>query len=137
MEFPMAIVVALTFVGCSPAAPSPSSPTPAIPASASPSPPAATYGWVWAMAVDNSGACIADATFEVVSGQGPIGDIVRQETPCSVWDYDGGVNLRNLTIGVAVTLRATAPGHNTVLRSVSPKVSATVEEFVLAHLQPQ
>jgi hypothetical protein len=137
MRFSMATVVALTLVGCSPDAPSPSSPNPATPASASPSPTAATNGWIWAMAVDNGGACIADATFEVVSGQGPIGGIIRQQTPCGVWDYDGGVNLRNLTIGVAVTLRATAPGYNTVQRSVAPKVAGTVEAFELAHPQPQ
>jgi hypothetical protein len=46
-----------------------------------------------------------------VSGQGPSGDIIRQETPCSVWDYGGGIMLRNLTTGVAMTLRASAPGY--------------------------
>jgi hypothetical protein len=87
------------------------------------------------MAVENSGACIADATFEVVSGQGPIGDIIHQKTPCSVWDYDGGVTLSGLTTGVAVTLRAFAPGYNTVERSVYPKLAGTVEAFELVHRQ--
>jgi hypothetical protein len=138
MKFPMAALIALTLVGCSPAAPSPPSPNPTTPTldslSPSPSPPgspAATNGWIWAMAVDHTGGCIADATFEIVSGQGPIGGIIRQETPCSVWDYGGGINLTNLTIGVAITLRASAPGYKTAERSLLPKLAGTVEEFVL------
>ena len=83
------------------------------------------------MAVERTGACIADATFEIVSGQGPSDDIIRQETPCSVWDYGGGIMLRNLTTGVAMTLRASAPGYNTVERSLFPKLGGTVEAFVL------
>jgi hypothetical protein len=83
------------------------------------------------MAIDHSGGCVADATFEVVSGQGPIGDILRQETPCSLWDYGGGIMLRNLTTGVAMTLRASAPGYSTVERSLFPKTAGTVEVFAL------
>jgi hypothetical protein len=83
------------------------------------------------MAVDRTGGCIADATFEIVGGQGPIGDIIRQETPCSVWDYGGGIMLRNLATGVAMTLRSSAPGYSTVERRLFPKVAGTVEEFVL------
>lgn len=89
------------------------------------------------MAVDRSGLCIADATFEVISGQGSSGDIIRQETPCSVWDYGGGITLRNLTTGVAMTLRASAPGYNTVERSLFPKLAGTVDEFVLDRSQRQ
>jgi hypothetical protein len=120
MKFPMAALIALTLVGCSPAAPSPPSPNPTTP-----------YGWIWAMAVNRTGGCIADATFEIVSGQGPIGDIIRQETPCSVWDIGGGISLRNLTTEVPMTLRASAPGYNTVERSLFPKLAGTVDEFVL------
>ena len=134
MKFPMTALIALTLVGCSPPAPSSPSPNPTTPTLDSPSPPgppAATNGWIWAMAVERTGACIADATFEIVSAQGPSGDIIRQETPCSVWDYGGGIMLRNLTTGVAMTLRASAPGYNTVERSLFPKVGGTVEAFVL------
>jgi len=53
------------------------------------------------------------------------------ETPCSVWDIGGGISLRNLTTEVAMTLRASAPGYNTVERSLFPKLAGTVEEFVL------
>ena len=96
-----------------------------------PGPPAATNGWIWAMAVEHTGACITDAKFEIVSGQGPDGDIIRQETPCSVWDDGGGIMLRNLTTGALMTLRASAPGYNTVERSLFPKLAGTVEAFVL------
>lgn len=140
MKFAVAALVAFTHIGCSPAAPSPPSSNPTTRTSDSPSPtvpPPATNGWIWAMAVDRSGLCIADATFEVISGQGSSGDIIRQETPCSVWDYGGGITLRNLTTGVAMTLRASAPGYNTVERSLFPKLAGTVDEFVLDRPQRQ
>ena len=89
------------------------------------------------MAIESSGRCLDDATFEVVSGQGPIGDVIRQETPCDVWSYGGGVNLTHLTIGVAVSLRASAPGYSTVEKSLFPKTAGMVDEFVLDRSRDQ
>lgn len=132
MKFPVTALIALTLAGCSPAVPSSPTANPTTPTLDSPNPAdAATNGWIWAMAVERTGACVADAAFEIVSGQSPSGDIIRQETPCSVWDYGGGIMLRNLTTGVAMTLRASAPGYNTVERSLFPKLGGTVEAFVL------
>lgn len=87
------------------------------PSPPSPTPSASTFLWV--MAVDASGVCAADATIEVVAGQG-VGRIARQSTPCSVWDYDGGVLFFDLTPGVEMTLRASAPGYATQEKTVTP-----------------
>jgi hypothetical protein len=55
--------------------------------------------------------CIKNAKVEVVQGQ-RIGETITQE-PCSVWDYGGGFEFRNLTPGVEMTLRVSAPGYVT------------------------
>jgi hypothetical protein len=67
---------------------------------------------VWAYVVDDDTRqlCIPGAWVEVVAGQA-VGRRAEQETPCSIWSYGGGVVLRGLTPGVALTLRASAPGH--------------------------
>jgi hypothetical protein len=124
-------LVALTLVACSPD----TLPTSPITTPALPSPPLTDTGWIWAMAADKSGRCIEGATFEVVRGQGPIGAVISQRTPCSVWDYDGGVELRDLTLTVAMTLRASARGYATVERNVFPKTRGVVEEFILEKLR--
>jgi len=60
------------------------------------------------MAVNNEGTCISGAKFEIVSGNGPTGNVTVQETPCDTWDYSGGIQFTHLTPGVAMTLRASA-----------------------------
>ena len=129
MKFAMAALVAFTLIACETTSFSPTDPTP---------PPPGNYGWIWAVAIDRAGGggCLADATFEV-SGQGLIGDIIRQETPCNVWDPGGGIMLKNLNTGVPMTLRATAPGYNTVERSLFPKMSGFVDVFELDRSQRQ
>jgi hypothetical protein len=93
----------------------------------------ARNGWIWAMAISRmgGGTCIEGATFEVLSGQGPIGQVITQRTPCSVWDYDGGVTFSDLTPAVAMTIRASAPGYTSVEKTLFPKTSGTVEAFLL------
>lgn len=88
-------------------APSPPSPVPSPP------------GFLWVMAVDGSGICVADATVEVVRGQG-VGQIATQSTPCAIWDYDGGIFFLGLTPGVEMTLRASAPGYAAQEKTVTP-----------------
>jgi hypothetical protein len=73
------------------------SPTP------TPSPAPSPSAWLWVMVVDHGGGCIADATVEVVRGQGLVGQSFTQQTPCGAWDYDGGVVFKNLTPGVEMT----------------------------------
>jgi hypothetical protein len=71
------------------------------------------------MVVDGSGGCIPGATVQVAQGQA-VGEPITQETPCSVWDYSGGVEYHNLTAGVSMTLRATAPGYAVEEKTITP-----------------
>ena len=84
-----------------------------------PPPTPSTSGWIWVMAVGAAGGCVADATIEVVSGQG-VGQGAAQVTPCSVWDSEGGVTFTGLIPGVQMTLRASAPGYAPHEVTVSP-----------------
>lgn len=60
--------------------------------------------------IDESAACIAGATLTVVRGQA-LGRSVQQRTPCNAWSYDGGFILKDLTPGVALTVRVSAAGY--------------------------
>ena len=71
------------------------------------------------MVVDPSGACIPGATVQVVAGQA-VGNPIKQETPCGVWDYAGGVEIHNLAAGVPMTLRATAAGYAPQEMTITP-----------------
>jgi hypothetical protein len=69
----------------------------------------------------STGNCIEGATVEVVSGQS-LGQKVTQTTPCDHWDDspNGGFIFKGLTPGVAMTLRASAPGWDTQEKVVVP-----------------
>lgn len=69
--------------------------------------------------VERTGACITDATVEIVGGQG-VGQRVTQTTPCGVWDYDGGFVFYDLEPGKELTLRAAAPGYRPAERTFTP-----------------
>jgi hypothetical protein len=87
------------------------------------------------MALNSSGGCIEGATFEVISGQGLVGAVITQQTPCSYWDSDGGVWFRDLAPGVAMTLRASAAGYTSVEKTLLPKTGGFVEDFGLTVLR--
>ena len=129
--FVVIIVAAFTLVGCS----SPTMPTPDPASATPPNPVPAGNAWIWAMAINPSGGCIEGATFEVLRGQGPIGAVITQETPCSVWDIGGGIWLKDLQLGVTMTLRASAVGYASVEKTVNPKNGGTVDEFLLTALR--
>jgi len=86
---------------------------------APPTPRPSPSAFLWVMAVNASGGCVQDATIEVVRGQA-VGQIGTQSTPCSVWDYDGGVYFWDLIPGVEMTLRASAPGVTPQEKTVTP-----------------
>ena len=117
MRFALLFVGTLTLVGCSHDSPqrSPVAPSPPLVPTASP----ASSAVLWTMVVSESGACIDGATIQVVSGQSA-GVTVPQTTPCDAWAYDGGVLFKDLTPGVAMTLRATAPGWAPLEKTVVP-----------------
>jgi len=74
-------------------------------------PPASSPAWLWGMVIADSGVCIDGATVTVVRGQA-LGRSITQTTPCDAWAYDGGFSFTDLTPGVEMTIRATAPGYN-------------------------
>ncbi|MEO7367208.1 MAG: Ig-like domain-containing protein, partial [Gemmatimonadaceae bacterium] len=76
---------------------------------------------LWGMVVDESGICIEGATVLVVRGQ-RAGETMAQKTPCGVWDYDGGFFFENLTVGVGMTLQASAPGFEVQEQSFFPSL---------------
>jgi hypothetical protein len=124
----LALTVLTTFVllGCSPENPHrlrlPSSP--AAPEPAPPQPSSSAFVWAMVVEANGSGVCIADATVEVVAGQAR-GQSATQTEPCDVWGYSGGIEFHDLTPGVAMTLRASAPGFTAQERRVVPSSGPT------------
>ena len=114
--FGLTLCIGVSVWGCSEDVVSPTAP-PASGSTANPTPPPPRpvpggSGILWGFVVGASGACIAEATAEIVRGEGT-GQSQKQRTPCSAWDYDGGFEFRELTAGAEVTVRASAPGHRT------------------------
>jgi hypothetical protein len=95
--------------------------------------------WIWLMVVDQTGVCIPGATIQVVGGP-QCGPPLTQETPCNAWGYSGGVEYDNLTAGVPMTLRATAPGYaadDTTVTPASNPVSAIIFAPLPLHSAPE
>ncbi|HEY5417972.1 MAG TPA: hypothetical protein VIK41_24215, partial [Gemmatimonadaceae bacterium] len=133
-------LAALALWGCAPSEPttplrSTDSPHPSPPPPPEIPPTGSSGAWIWLMVVDQTGLCITGATTQVVSGQ-HVGGPVTQETPCNVWGYSGGVEYHGLTAGVAMTVRATAPGYATEEKTIYPggdAVSAIIFEPLPLH----
>ena len=78
----------------------------------------AARAFLWGMIVEDSGVCIEGATVRVVRGQ-RAGESMTQTTPCDAWSF-GGFTFRDLTPGVEMTLRASAPGYADEEQTVRP-----------------
>jgi len=76
---------------------------------------------LWGMVIEENGHCIAGASVSVVSGESA-GQTLVQQTPCDVWD-PAGFTFTDLTPGVAVTIRASAPGYATKDTTVVPTLT--------------
>ena len=76
---------------------------------------------LFVMVVDaHTSSCIVGATVQVVRGQ-RLGESLTQTTPCGAWDYGGEIQFKDLTPGVEMTLRASAPGYTSHELSVVPR----------------
>ena len=136
MKFVLVAFATVTILGCAPdsALRLPTSPGQTLPGSTPSSPnlaPPNLSGLVWMMAVGQSGGCVEGATLDVVGGQGA-GRSSTQITPCGVWDYEGGLILRDLTPGVELTVRVSAPGYATKETTLLPSdttQNATIVEM--------
>jgi hypothetical protein len=116
MKLALAIVATVALSGCSqgdgthlPLVPDPS---------VSPGPAAKS---LLMMVVDgHTSSCIVGATIQVVGGQ-RLGQSATQTMPCGAWDYGSEVLLTDLTPGVEMTVRASAPGYTSHEVSVVPQ----------------
>ena len=117
-----AVLLAGSLFGCS--TPLPTTPSPA----SAPAPRESMARNVYGVVIDRSGACIAGATVEVIAGQG-LGRKSAQSGPCDAWWPFNGFQFLNLTPGISLTLRATAPGHLAKELQVMPDLQPV--EFLL------
>lgn len=69
--------------------------------------------------VRDDGTCIDSASVRVVQGQG-LDRSAAQRTPCDVYAGEGGFVLTDLTPGLSMTIRATAPGYLSLDKTVTP-----------------
>jgi uncharacterized protein (DUF39 family) len=53
-----------------------------------------------------------------------------QETPCDVWGYGGGFVFKELSPGVEMTLRASAPGWSTQEKTFVPHSESQMAVFL-------
>jgi hypothetical protein len=112
---PIALVAGLTLLGCS--SETGRSIPPTTPSSS------ASSAHIWGFVVDPGGACVVGATVEVISGPG-LGRRSTQTEPCSAWDWEAGFVLSNLSLGAAVTLRASASGWSSQEKTLVPAPGA-------------
>jgi uncharacterized protein (DUF39 family) len=120
------VFAAMILFGCS--GESPTAPGSSLP-SASPAPTTQTSAFLWGMVIDTTGACVADATIEVVRGQRS-GERITQVTPCGAWDYDGGFVFNELITGAEMTLRASASGWSTEEKTFIPHAGTQQAVFL-------
>jgi carboxypeptidase family protein len=104
------LFLALMLIGCSHESTPTAATPPVMTASSTPTPSASVS--LWGFVVNAAGACIENATVEASRGQAQ-GQRIVQVTPCDVWAYDGGFVFKDLTPGVQITVRASAPGWST------------------------
>jgi hypothetical protein len=73
------------------------------------------------MIVRDDGACIDSASVRVVQGQS-LDRSAAQRTPCDVSTGKGGFVLTDLTPGLPMTIRATAPGYLSLDKTITPTI---------------
>ena len=73
-------------------------------------PPGKGNASLWVMVIDRTGQCIPGATIRIVQGQ-RAGETVTQQTPCTMWEDDGGYIFTDLVAGSEMIFRASAPGY--------------------------
>ena len=127
MKFALPVFVALTLFGCSPES-TPTDPNPPV-TTDSPTPTRGALTWLWGMVIDQTGLCIEDAMVEVVSGQAQ-GQRIMQDPACDAWGYSGGFVFKELSPGVEMTLRASAPGWSTEEQTFVPYLGPQTAVFI-------
>jgi hypothetical protein len=73
----------------------------------------------WGIVVDPGGVCIEGATVEVVAGPVLVGQKATQRLPCDLTRFTGGFEFdEGVPMGIEMTLRASAPGYVSQVRTV-------------------
>jgi hypothetical protein len=130
MEVPMRLALATTLAGVMVLAGCGSSPT------GPGGTPPVLYRPLSGIVVDQSGACIKDATATIVGGERH-GEVARQTTPCSAQEdpeaRTGGFVIANVPLGAVVTLRGSAAGY--VSQDVNVRMVFPQDELVIRLLQ--
>jgi hypothetical protein len=90
-----------------------------------------TGAFVQAVVVARDRGCVPDATVRVVGGP-LVHDSLTQVTRCGPWDGDGSsFFFQGLIPGVAVTLRASAPGYVAKEITVLPARTRDVATLII------
>lgn len=128
MKF-ITVAFAITFVACSEhPLPVPTAPSLADGAGVATAPVSKTVSaFLYATVIEKGGggACITDATLQIVAGQHAGPEIFKQE-PCDYWDPPGFI-LKDLNPGVDLTLRFSAPGFVPIELSTVPNADLTIQ----------
>jgi hypothetical protein len=118
MRLAVTILAILVLVGCSGDTAPPTALSPSPTPSPTPTPGSSASLWVIVIPAGGSGACIVGAKVEVVAGQA-VGQSGTMPDVCDVW-WVNGAFFTGLTPGVAMTVRASAPGYVAQERAVMP-----------------
>ena len=128
MKF-IAVAFAITFVACSEQPlPVPTAPSFADAAGVGTVPVSKTVSaFLYATVIEKrgGGACITDATVQIVAGQHASPEIFKQE-PCDYWDPPG-FTLKDLNPGVDLTVRFSAPGFVPIELTTVPGADLMIE----------
>ena len=112
MRYSAMFLAAATLLGCGGEGAGPTAISPVD------APPLRTF--VFGFVLGDDSFCIKQATVSVVSGQGA-GKTLVQDPNCYLWG-DVGFQFKDLTPGVAMTIRVSAPGYATKDTTVVPWV---------------
>ena len=89
---------------------------------------------LWGIVVDPSGECIEGATVEVVAGPVLVGQKATQRLPCDLTRSTGGFEFdEGVPMGGEMTLRASAPGYASQVRTVGDRLVGSTQAHAGPH----
>ena len=124
----IAVAFAITFVACSEhPLPVPTAPSRADAGVATVPVSKTVSAFLYATVIERGGggACITEATLQIVAGQHAGPEIFNQE-PCDYWDPPG-FTVKDLNPGVDLTLRFSAPGFVPIELTTVPGADLTIQ----------
>jgi hypothetical protein len=139
MRYTTMLLAAATILGCGGDSTGPSPVTPVTPvtpvAPVTPVTPVNAPAWMWGMVLPAGGGygtCIVGATVRLVTDQGEGQQLVQES--CEV--IFGGFTYPDLTPGVAITIRASAPGYATKDTTFVPSTNSYQTAMLIVLSRP-